>query len=158
MGVDFSQFVAVGYQISSEELDGKLARTTPAEYRYEDRFDTKTGLKKEPKKIITKYEETTYFLNGEEFSERWDLANGLEKFLGCSVMPYGDYMSGDGEFFIFSYHSTKECDARRCPEDGEIDLEGVISSQPKYKELREKLRSLGLEPGKMKIFNCYSVS
>lgn len=158
MGIDISQFVAVGYRVSGKQIDAALAQITPAEFRYEDRFNSKTGVKIAPIKIVTKNVKKNYTLNGKQFSGSWDLRRELKTFLGCKVIPYGDYLCGDGENFIFSYHSTDSCDAGRCPEDGEIDLEGVISSQPKYRELQEKLRSLGLEPGKMKIFNCYSVS
>ena len=156
MGVDVTQTVRVGYAVSEEELIGVYGRVTPEKSHFEDRFDPKTGQKIKSVKVIDTHEHVTLEMGGESYGDAYELAEDLGKILGADVFGYSDF--GAECKFVFSLgHGTQPCDAKRCPENSEIDLETVMNDLTKLRELGSKLVNLGLGSGKLKILNCFSV-
>lgn len=64
MGVDYRQYCMIGVSFDWNELKTVIA---PAEYKLENRYDTRTGKVTHQEKILVKEEESCYMLCGRTF-------------------------------------------------------------------------------------------
>ena len=70
MGVNYYQYGIVGFTTTQGDCKKVIS---PAQYKEEDRYDTKTGNKTHTENILVKHEESIYKLEGEEFTDFWDI-------------------------------------------------------------------------------------
>lgn len=157
MGIDIDQSISIGFVLEEDEIKQVFGVATPEVSHMEDRFDPKTGAKLEPKKVIDTHSYTTFTLENKKFDGEYELMEALAKHLDVTVDRFGDSFGGRSGYVVGLGHGTGSCDAKRCPELGEIDLQEVIDDLPKLMELGDKLTNLGFSSRKVKIFNCYTV-
>lgn len=158
MGIDIDQAVKVGYVFSEDEIEAAFGTQFPEVAHLEDRFDPKTGQKIAPHKVIERYGYTLYNHSDVQYDDVHEFISALEKDLNADIHHYGDMMSnGGGKYVIGLGHGTRECDAKRCPEDGSFSLNEVFNDLPKLEALAATLTELGLDVGEPEIVNCYRV-
>lgn len=163
MGIDKSQFIAIGYNLTKKDLKS-LDASTPTKYRLEKRFNPNTGEEIEPRKVIESYGCEAYELDGKfmdgEYAPPMDtLGEALCEKFGGTWRYFDDSMCGDWENLVIGVTApTDSVDPRYETNPAEIDLKEVVDAWPKLLELGENLKSLGITIGEPKIVNCWSVS
>lgn len=85
MGIEYHVNLAVGVEVSVDELKRVFTQTLPEESHVEDRFDPKTGEKLEPAKVVDVKERVAWMWKGEEVYDQY-LVDELSAEIGA--VPY----------------------------------------------------------------------
>jgi len=158
MGVDYSQGIDVGVEVSREDLIAPFRQIVPEVARYEDRYDPKTGERLEPKKIVERRSYAFYVFENEKYEEARDLAYAIAKKLDCSVESHADWMCGGWDEYVFGYGLGITSEDSRCSRPSSISLSLAVEQYPKLLALKDKLTALGIKATGPSIVNSVSVS
>jgi len=158
MGIDVSQAVALGFEISMAELRRVLGVHHPEVAHEEPRFDPKTGQPAEPKRVIKRHEYWIYQVDGQDYDEVWEASEALATKLRCEVVHNGCFVTGYHKF-IYGVDTGLSCsDAGRCPEDSRTSFKTILERSLRLEQIGAALRELGFNPGEALLVNSWSVS
>lgn len=154
MGIDCCFHIGFGYTVNAEDVYSKYRITFPEESHMEDRFDPKTGRLVGQEKVIDEFETTTYTFDSRHCEEEEDLEGALADHLDCDVRVHGDTMfftvnvkqTGEDEFAVDDAVTT-----------GSVLFKDVKGLDSKLKKLADRMKKLGIKPGKAKVFVVPSV-
>jgi len=161
MSIDYTFYVVVGFQITESEMCSafRTTRVIPDTFHMEDRFDSKTGQKINPVRVIDKkgYVDEIWTINGEvinmDGASDDELTLTLERKLGCSV----EMRNGISNEYLYDFflHPIGGCDideGRVSVFNASMSVAEVIRMAPQLEELAYKMRQLGLKTGEPKIY------
>lgn len=155
MGTYYSFALKVGYSFSIEKFDKLFLKTDEGKYHWEDRFDPKTGNKIDQEKVWDRRPRVHYQIGEDRFESIWTIcyeANQLEQKLECSI----DMTNTDGEIVHFTVAPPHKLNKMDLGNDtlisGPISLNTLQEMLPALLELKQKLESLGLQPGEPEVF------
>jgi hypothetical protein len=160
MSTDYSFGVGAGFELAFRQIVKKYGRKLPEKSHTEDRYDSKTGKKLAPEKVVDRPAGTMVVIDGQEIDpaeDPWKVAEALEKVLRADILLVNDNPNGvdEGDILLVRPESvglddvSTEClDYGRVTADGGYSLEQLAAELPKFKELGIRLKKLGFKVGK----------
>ncbi len=158
MSVDYNFYLRVGFSLKKEDVEKPYLIKIEEKFHYEDRFDSKTGLKLKPVQIIDQYEgtELNIKINGKLFEE--DLfcliyeTNYFQSIFDCKVsQPFGTNVVN---FYLEPPNSkNNEHGAHISIYSGSIPFSWIEKNKERFEILKNKLKeTFGLDPGEPCVF------
>lgn len=149
MSIDYSASLAIGYEVSQEQLDRFKVRTDPV-WHMEARFNPKTGEKLPDERVEDEAAGHVYRFDGAEYDYVEDMVNDLcHKLNACyhSSMEY--YGNCDEQCFIIGprLKSVEDYDGE---DIGQLSIYGKVRFQDVL-ALGEELNRIGQELFKLGI-------
>ena len=141
MGVNYHFNLAVGFEMTEDELYKPFEKHFEEESHLEDRYDPKTGKKLTPEKVVTKRAYDEYYVDGERV-EFYDLDGIIAEKLECQIWECND---GGEAMYVIGPSGIDLNDDTKAFYGGPIDAEGYVSFQdvaalgPSLEALKVKL-------------------
>jgi len=166
MGIDYSQEIIVGYRILEKDLDEAFVKIlAPEAYRYEDRFDSKTGAKLQPEKILAKPSIRQYLFEGVDVTEKVEddtdaLASLVAESCKSEYYAAGDYMCGDKYYYFYPKINSvggSEDQGRVCF-GSSLDYQDAVDQHFKMMQIGLQLKALKLNIEGPHIWNAVTIS
>ena len=147
MSIDHNASLGLGWVFTREELNKNFEVEVAEEFHMEDRFDSKTGQKLAPVKVIDRVGGNVLMFEGEEMEDIWQLAQELADYVGGRYTWEGEtYYSSDNLFVI----------GPNLPRD--FPFEEISKLGPELERIGKNLESLKLDlGGPPQFFACLQV-
>jgi len=148
MGTDYSVGLGIGYVFTAEQVLAPFLRVVPEQSHMEDRFDSKTGAKLPPVKIIDVPRRESYVLDDSTLYA-WDVIETLAKKFGVKL----GWIGGDNDgresvmFCVNDPYNGKAQDPSNHLTVHHTVIPATRTFNAELAELREKLLQIGLKPG-----------
>lgn len=154
MGVYYSFALKVGYSVSEEDFRKLFGKTDEGTFHFEDRFDSKTGAKLQPKKVWDKKPRDYLQVGDDRFGSIYEIIyqDVLKDKLGCEV----DMSNTSVEQLHFTLSPPHKLRKEDMGNDllisGPIAISTLQQMLPALLELKQKLENLGLKLGEPEVF------
>lgn len=154
MGIDYQFNIGIGFILDREDVVAPFRVQTEEKFHMEDRFDSKTGKKLAPLKVVDQKATEAFELDGKTYEECWDFYEALGEKLDCSISNQGGYTDGETLYITINIEHTGEddLDSGRVTAGSSITFDNVTMSRATLMTLSKKLKKLGIEPGTAKVF------
>jgi hypothetical protein len=140
MGIDYDFRLAVGFRVTSQEIEETFGEPREEDFHMEQRFDPRTGKRLEDEKVVTRPAGLNLVLRDCEFDSVEELVDAMAGEVGAVSYPCGSYMGGDEFDFIIGPKVPDE--ATSGFEDSHITVDGGFPF--------ERLAELGPELARIK--------
>jgi hypothetical protein len=166
MSTDYTYRFAVGYMFTERVLETVFGEAVPEVSRFEDRFNSITGKKTKPEKVIVREMGLVYKFKGKElkagtYSDIEPIAEAIAAEIGCRYhLSICDFDTGNMAYFSpakLTKEVGKGVDWGHIDTPAAISVEAVITMAPELKRIAAALKKLGLAPGKPAIHLTYNV-
>jgi hypothetical protein len=155
MSVDYYASLAVGFEVTGEELNEIFGAGLPEISHMEPRFDPKTGRKTKPEKVITQHESRILRLDGEDYEDEHALVEAIASSLSCSYHEVGShYDDQENMSFIFCPDIKAEFDGfddSRLTCSGGISYKTMLNLKPELERISKGLKKMGIDPGEAMV-------
>lgn len=165
MGIDYTTSIAVGFDVSDDDLYETFGVHYPEQSHMEDRWDPKTGKKLAPVKVIDRAEGRVLEFEGTEHQDALSLATAICEKIGCAMNYSKNFYGGDEtERYVFGpilkHHEFGDYRGgeRFSLVAARIRLRDVIEAEGELARIKRELEALGLEPGEPWIAGTYDIS
>jgi len=145
MGIYYSFNLAVGFICEMDSLTKPFIVVTEDKFHMEDRFDSKSGAKLEPVKVVDERSEMTYVFMGKTYENQYELREALEEELGCNIYDGGGYSDGKTAYISVDFETDDSGeDYGRVCVGGKATFEEVAKCKEKCIDLKKALNALGV--------------
>jgi len=156
MGIDYSFYLRVGFELHNDDVSKPYETTYEEKFHYEDRFDSKTGKKLKPEKVIDQHGGDYFFLEyeGTEYESLWEVINETDYFhkkLDCEISTG---FESDTISFYLEVPDTETIGCGRVNVYGApISLSWIAENREKLETLKQKLiEEFNVDPGEPSVF------
>ena len=160
MGIDYHCTLAVGYQITTEELRSLFGKKKEVVETGGWKYDPYSGKKIDPSHHT--YEDDYYEFDGFEHGTAEELVETIATRVGAVHSTQDiDYYSGEetGSWIIgLPLDTVGSMDHGRISVGGSYEVEKLIANLDRLVEIGTELAKLGLTPGKPVIAPCLTIS
>jgi len=161
MGISYRFELAIGFEVSMEEVDRVFGHTTDEVCHMEDRYDPRTGERLEPVLVRDQQSERVLMFDGLEVDE-WLIGDELAGLLDCDVHRIDPY---DGPVLAFVFGPHMKMNEEDALDDyhagcsGSVYVDDIVTGKfaTELKRIEERLHALGFEVGRPKVQIVWSI-
>ncbi len=155
MGISYSFCLGIGFTVDFDTLGNCFRQVVDEVFHMEDCYDSKTGQKLEPVKIVDKKTEDCFVFENETFDYASDVGIQIALKLGCEYSDNGGMGEPTLAYFTVPLDHTDDDDI----DQGNITVSSSIlydqatstKTKQAVKKLGQALKEFGLNPSQAKI-------
>lgn len=165
MGISFSFFLRIGFEIDQDIINKHFTVEVPGTFHYteEQFFDPKTGEKLPIKrtKVWDQRPESHMMINGERLEDDEDICDALANLLDCNVSLTGSYSEGDLQYNFcpkLYYKKVQAIDYGKVSlHNHSIPVSSLEGIETKLEILENKLVKWGFKVSAAKVYIASSI-
>lgn len=159
MGIDYSVHLGIGYILDREDIIAPFRVEIPEKFHMEDRFDSKTGKKLAPEKVVDEEGGEEFEYKGTRYEMEYELFEAMAEDLECCIDNCGGYTDGETIRVTLDVETDDSgIDDGRFTVGGAVSFADVTAMRAQLTALKKKFKKLGIDLGEAKVFPAWDIS